>query len=402
VTTAVGPLLVAIFATFAVQVMVLLLAPLKAVDIGVPVSTATTLVAAWGLLGILADLPGSALSDALGRRRVIAVGGVTMGLAAVILAFSTDLMGILTGMVVFGAGQALSFGPALAFLTEVAPENAQPRIQGINGAVQGVSSVAAALLAGVLIPHGFDVAFGSVVVLSLVVSLAVLSVGRSHEIRMPVQRRPGVFGSYARALHMITRRPPVTFAALISVVYALGFLVVTASVVPIVLIEFEGQDPTVVGIVIAVRNLVAAALSLTFPAAVRRYGMVRATVATSWIAVIGTGALAIVVVAPQLVWVALLVQAAGMAFGAAATNLLVRQSTSDQERAVGMSATTLTSRVTVLVVPILIGPFMSQSAVPLVFLVTAGIGVFAVLLMSVVGRDVHDPFPARAKEGSAP
>jgi DHA1 family bicyclomycin/chloramphenicol resistance-like MFS transporter len=402
VIATVGPLLVAIFATFTVQVMVLLIAPLKAVAIGVPVSTATALVAAWGVLGILADLPGSALSDSLGRRRVIAVGGLTMGVAALIFAVSTELMGLVTGMVVFGVGQALSFGPALAFLTEVAPENAQPRIQGLNGAVQGVSSVTAALLAGVLIPHGFDVALGAVLGLSIVVSVAVLSVGRSHEMPMPVRRRPGVLGSYARALHMIARRPPVTFAALISVVYAIGFLVVTASVVPIVLTEFDGEDPTLVGIVIAVRNLVAATLSLTFPAAVNRFGLVRSIVATSWVAVIGTGALALMVVASHLGWVALLIQAVGMAYGAAATNLLVRQSTSEQERAVGMSATTLTSRITVLVVPLLIGPFMSQSTVSLVFLVAAGLGVPAVLLMSVVGRDVRDPFTVRAKEGSAP
>ena len=238
--------------------------------------------------------------------------------------------------------------------------------------------------------------------LSVIVSLAVLRVRRTLESRVRVQRHYGMLDSYGRALRMIVRRPPIAFAALLSVIYALGFLVITASVLPVVLIGFEGMDPQFVGIIIAARNLVAAVLSLTFAAAVSRFGLVKATVATSWLALLGTGALAIVAVAPELVWVPLLIQAAGMAYGAAATNLLVRQATSEQERAVGISATTVTSQITVLAVPLVIGPLIFPSTAAFAFVAAAIVGIPIVLLMSAVGRNVHHLSPGQAVEGSSP
>ena len=277
-TRQVSFVLVAITATFAVQVMVLILVPLKAAALGVPASTAVALVATWGLLGMVIDIPGSALSDAVGRRWVIAVGGTAMAVAAVMLAIATDLAALLAGMVVFGLGQALSFGPALAFLTEVASPAEHDKVQGVNGAAQGVSGILGALLAGLFAQLGYGIAFVPVFVLAVIVMASVLATPESLARPSRARNVHGLLGSYKRALRMTVRRPPVAFASLLSVLYAIVFLVVAASTLPLVLVEIEGYSPALAGALIAFRNLVAAALSLTFAAVTRRYGLARTVV----------------------------------------------------------------------------------------------------------------------------
>jgi MFS family permease len=395
-------LLVAISAMFMVQVMVLILAPLKGVELGLPASTAVALIAAWGLLGIIADIPGSALSDALGRRFVISLGGVAMAVAAVMLALATDFVGILGGMVLFGLGQALSFGPALAFLTEVTAPSAHARVQGVNGAAQGMSSVVAALLAGSLAQFGSDVGFIAVMVLALIVTASVLA---AHESSIrPVGALSGrsIVGSYGRALRMTLGRPPIAFASLLSVLYAIVFLVVAASVLPLVLVEIEGYTAVLAGAVLAFRNLVSALLSLSFAAVTQRFGLTRTVVYMSWLAALGTALVAVTTTSPLLLLIALAIQAAGVAYGAAAANVLVKQATSEGERALGMSATTVTSRITVLVIPLVIAPLIAPSTSGAAFLVAAALSVPVILLMHAVARRVDDPEsrPA-ASHGSA-
>jgi MFS family permease len=400
-TRSVNLVLVAIFATFAVQVMVLILVPLKAVDLGLPPSTAAGIVAAWGLLGIVADLPGSALSDLVGRRKVIAMGGMTMAMAAVLLGASVDMVTLLAGTALFGLGQALSFGPSLAFLTEVAPPLEHDKVQGVNGAAQGISSISGALLAGLFAAFGLGVAFVPVLALAAIATIAVLAV--PEKIVRPRWAGGGrdLFSSYGRALRMNVRRPPIAFASLLSVLYSIVFLVVAASVLPLVLVEIEGLGVALAALLVAFRNLVSAALSLTFAPVSRRYGVTRTVKHMSWLAALGTALLAFTTGSPILVLIPLAIQAAGMAYGAAAANVLVKRATAIDERALGMSSTTVASRFTVLVVPLMLGPLIAPPSAGGAFLLAAALAVPVILSMYAVAAHIHDREDGEpAREGS--
>ena len=395
-TRSVRLVLVAIFATFSVQVLVLILAPLRAVDLGLGISTAAAIVAAWGLFGLIADIPASALSDVRGRRPAIAAGGIAMLLAAVVLALASDLSEMLAGMLLFGLGQALSFGPLLAFLTEVSESDAHARVQGVNGALQGIGSIVGALLAGVFAVLDPSLAFIPVVALSIVVVVAILPVQEHAARTIAASTVRRVLGSYGRALRMVRERPAVSFGSLLSVLYSITFLVVAASILPLVLVEIEGYGPALAGAVIALRNLASALLSMTFAAVTSRFGVARTVVRLSWLAALGTALLGVATASPLLIWIPLLIQAVGLAYGVAASNVLVTRQTTVDERAVGMSATTVASRLTVLIVPLAVAPLIAPATVDLAFLLAAAICVPVIVLMHKLARDLPDGGPRDA------
>ena len=393
--------IVAIFATLAAQIMVLILVPLAAVDLGLSPTTAVALIAVWGLLGIFIDIPISALSDARGRRPPVVAGGLAMAAGVVALAMASDLALLLVGMALFGLGQSLTFGPLLAFLTEIAEPARHANIQGVNGAIQGVATVIGALLAAVFAGAGLAIAFIPVFVLALVTSAAVIAVPErlGHSVRGFDRRQ--LFGSYRLAFKMGVSRPGVTLSSLMSVLFSIVFLVAVASILPLVLVEIEGYAIVLAAALVAFRNLAASVMSLAFARVSGRFGVTRSLVNLSWLAVIGTALLAVTTASPVLILIPLVMQAAGLAFGPAAANVLVTQATSVDERAVGMAAGTVAGRLAVLVVPIMLAPLVVPSMAGSAFLAAAAMAAGVVLLMHVVARRVVEPGPMSNREREA-
>ena len=137
-----------IFALFATQTMALIAIPLAAASIGVPGYLIGVLVAIPAALGLCSDVVVAVASDRIGRKPLILAGAALGALAGLELAFSNDLAGLAVGSIVLGLSLSLSVGPALAYVTEASTPHAAARVQGYNGAVQGLSALAGALAIG--------------------------------------------------------------------------------------------------------------------------------------------------------------------------------------------------------------------------------------------------------------
>ena len=381
-TRNVKALLTAVFCAYWVQIAVLILAPLKAIELGYPAWAAAALVALWGLLAVVMDLPAAALSDQRGRRATVIAGGGLMAGSALALGFATDYLGLALGIMLFSLGQALSIGPMLAFLTEATAADQQRRVQGINGFIQGVSSVVAAMAAGLLAQVDFFLAFVPLLLASIGVIVAAAVTRETISRTRPDRGRDQVLTAHLRAIRMAAARPAVGFATLGVILFAVVFTVVASTVLPIVLVDFEGYAPALVGVLLAFRNLTAAGVALSFAPVTRRWGVPRAVMWTGVLGVVGTALFAVTTGEPLLLLVALAIQGVGVAYSAPAANVLITDSTSTGERAVGISSLTVASRATVLVMPLALAPFLTASAGGFVFVVSAGLALAVLLSMA--------------------
>ena len=126
--------------------------------------------------------------------------------------------------------------------------------------------------------------------------------------------------------------------------------------------------------------------------------MPAALIRTGYAGVIGTALLALTIDAPILLVGALVLQGVGVAYSAPGVNILATESTGPDERAVAIAALTVSSRSTVLVLPLLFAPFLVREAGGLVFLLAAGLGAGVLALMIRTARripdDVGQPLPS--------
>ncbi|MGD9484701.1 MFS transporter [Streptomyces sp. TRM70308] len=107
--------------------------------------------AAHSLTAAVLELPTGGLSDVVGRRVVLAAAGVLNLAALTFLALGTTAWAFTGGMVLMGAGRALSSGPAEAWYVDTVHACAGPDAELRTGLARGESATSAALAAGVLL-----------------------------------------------------------------------------------------------------------------------------------------------------------------------------------------------------------------------------------------------------------
>ncbi|KPC94946.1 MFS transporter permease, partial [Streptomyces sp. NRRL F-6602] len=99
------------------------------------------------------------LSDVLGRRAVLAAGGVLSFAGLLLLALGTVPWVLITGIVLMGASRALASGPAEAWYVDMAQAHSGPEAELRTGLSRGSSamgaSLAVATLLGGLLPWLF-------------------------------------------------------------------------------------------------------------------------------------------------------------------------------------------------------------------------------------------------------
>ncbi|MER5732206.1 MFS transporter [Streptomyces sp. NPDC002138] len=107
--------------------------------------------AAHSLTAAALELPTGGLSDVLGRRAVLACAGALNLIALILLGLGTTgwLLGL--GMVLMGAGRALSSGPAEAWYVDTVHAGSGPGADLRTGLARGSSATSAALAAGTLL-----------------------------------------------------------------------------------------------------------------------------------------------------------------------------------------------------------------------------------------------------------
>ncbi|MFD8980558.1 MFS transporter [Streptomyces sp. NPDC059564] len=107
--------------------------------------------AAHSLTAAALELPTGGLSDVLGRRAVLAAAGLLNLTALTLQGLGTTGWVLGFGMVLMGAGRALSSGPAEAWYVDTVHAHSGPGAELRTGLARGASATSAALAAGTLL-----------------------------------------------------------------------------------------------------------------------------------------------------------------------------------------------------------------------------------------------------------
>lgn len=339
---------------FFAQVVVLVTVPVAAARDSLSPATTGWLLAAYGGTSLVADLPIAALSDAVGRRRVLLSGAAVLTLGAAVLAVVGGALGYLLGLVTVGFSLALLVSPSLAHLTEIADTRDQPSMQGANGSAQAGASIFASILAGLMLALSGPAASFA---LAATAGIAILLLGRgisdgaSSKIK-PINPRY-VFGSY-KASASLLRSPLILLATALAVGYGLIFLVVGNGLMPTFAMGL-GVSSATVGVLLAIRTVVVLIVSPTFGRVVRRFGISRPVVFTTAVGAVGVSLVACAEASPLVLIPAALLQGVAIAYSAAAANMWVSGGTTNHARALGIATGNLGSRATLLITPPIFG-----------------------------------------------
>ncbi len=229
-----------VFIIFAAQTMVSVLVPFAATEDGLPASIIGLLVSIPLGLGLIVDIPIAKASDLLGRRPAIVVGALVGTIASITLALGEGLAYLAAGSILFGLALSLLVGPALALVTEVSTHANHARVQGFNGAVQGLSALLGAAAVAVLLTNaGTSVSFvGVAILIAATIGLAapIRERPRSRALLPTGNHLTALASAYRRALAMLSQEPTLMMAAAAASLYGLVFLIVGNAFAPVFLV----------------------------------------------------------------------------------------------------------------------------------------------------------------------
>jgi MFS family permease len=362
-----------IFCVFATQTIAFVLIPLAAVSMGLPGSAIGLLVAVLAGLGLATDMLVAVISDHLGRRAPMLLGTALGVAAGGILSFASDFVGLLTGAIAFGLSLSLAVGPSLAYVTEACRPRDAARVQGYNGAIQGLSALAGAIVIGLAVER-----LGSRPSAWLIAGLMALAftafAGLAETVnRSKLRSLKELLGGYTSAIRMLTTRPQLQLSAFVSLIFNSVVFVVGNSFLPLYIVHDLSESAVLAGGLLATRNVAMTVSSLFFGYAVGRFGLVRTMIGANTLAVAGVVGLSVVTDSRLLV-VVLVVQGLGIGFAAATANTLVASATDRQERALGFATNSFVSRGGSLLSPLLYGVILEVSGNRAVFMAAGVLG----------------------------
>lgn len=374
----------AIFFLFATQTIVSVLVPITASDMALGGTFIGLLVALPSAIALLTEVPAAAFSDSVGRKLPMLIGAALAVLASVLFAFSASPLPLTVAVIIYGAAISVSAVPALAFVTEAArPEN-HARVQGFNGAVQGLSALIGAVSVGLLLQlTSPQVAFVVVTLLALLVLVAVAKADDQTGSRRPGFRLASVGRSYARVVMLVRTSRHVQLAGLVSLNYTFVFLVIGNSFLPLMLIKNLGFSAAFAGLVLGLRSIVATIVSSWFGFIVGHVGFRKAMLTTNAVAAVAV-LLTAAAHAPAVFLVLAALQGVGCGFSAATANLLVVSATTETERALGFSTASFISRVGTLLLPLLLGGTLQLVGITATFLVAGFVSAGCVVALTLL------------------
>ncbi|MBX9925072.1 MAG: TCR/Tet family MFS transporter [Hyphomicrobiaceae bacterium] len=186
--------------------------------------------AAWGLAQLFGSPFLGALSDRFGRRPVILISNLGLGLDYLLMAFAPTLWLLLFGRIVAGF-TAATFATAYAYVTDVTPEPDRAAAYGRIGAVFGLGFIMGPAIGGVLAEIGPRVPFILAAVLSLInfiYGCLVLPESLAQENRMAFSwRRANPFAS----LVLLRRTPRLAWLSIVSLLDQLALVSIPAAFV---------------------------------------------------------------------------------------------------------------------------------------------------------------------------
>jgi MFS family permease len=123
---------------------------LRAQAAGLPLLGVLGMLISFNLVYALASGPAGALSDRLGRRRLILGGWLVYGVLYLGFAWATDGWQVWALMTVYGLYYALTEGVAKAYVADLVPADQRGRAYGVFNAAIGLGALPASLIAGIL------------------------------------------------------------------------------------------------------------------------------------------------------------------------------------------------------------------------------------------------------------
>jgi MFS family permease len=367
------------------QTMMAVLIPLAASELHLNTTAIGFLVAIPSAVGLLTDIPAAFVSDIVGRRAPIIIGGV-IGVVATSMFFAGTLVVIVAAIILFGLAFSLSTVAALAYVTEVAESAEHGRIQGYNGAIQGIGAVVGTGGAGALATYsGTRV---SILPAALCLGLAVLVALGLREKRRVTGLHPHrsmLWKPYLQVGRLLRHARLIQMGGSVALMGQFQMLVVENSFLPIYLIATRHYSIAHAGLLLAARSLVGAGLSLKFGTIVDRYGLFRPILIAN---AVGLAAIALVpITTDSLLIVGLFtLQGVGVAFGAATSNMLITAATTDKDRALGFSSNMFVSRIGGLVFPVLLGTAAQAGGFGVFFVLVGLIGVAMLMTTGLLAR----------------
>jgi MFS family permease len=123
---------------------------LRAQDVGLSLTLVPLVLAVMNVVYSLVSTPAGSLSDRIDRRLVLVVGLGVLVLADAVLAFMSNIVGILFGIALWGLHMGLTQGVLAALVADTAPERLRGTAFGIFNLAAGITMLVASVLAGQL------------------------------------------------------------------------------------------------------------------------------------------------------------------------------------------------------------------------------------------------------------
>lgn len=123
---------------------------LRAQSVGVPLAWTPSVMVVMNVAYALSAWPVGALSDSIGRYRLLIGGFALLIIADLVLAFADGLTPLMIGVVFWGLHMGLTQGILSALVADTAPAELRGTAFGVFNLVSGLAMLAASIIAGAL------------------------------------------------------------------------------------------------------------------------------------------------------------------------------------------------------------------------------------------------------------
>jgi MFS family permease len=123
---------------------------LRAQNVGLPIALVPIVMVVMNVVYAIAAYPAGALSDAVGRNTMLALGVVFLIIADLVLAFATSITLILLGTAFWGLHMGFTQGPLAALVADTAPLKLRGTAFGLFNFACGIALLVASVIAGAL------------------------------------------------------------------------------------------------------------------------------------------------------------------------------------------------------------------------------------------------------------
>ncbi len=121
---------------------------LKAQSAGLPVALVPIIMVVMNVVYAVVAYPAGVLSDRIGRNGILFVGIGMLIVADLILAFSTSVSAVLSGVVFWGLHMGLTQGVLATLVADTAPEDLRGTAFGVFNLASGIALLIASVIAG--------------------------------------------------------------------------------------------------------------------------------------------------------------------------------------------------------------------------------------------------------------